>query len=195
HRKGIVHRDLKPANILVTKSGPKLLDFGLAKRNTPAMSEETVTQALTAEGTIVGTLQYMSPEQLQGREADARTDIFAFGLVLYEMLTGKRAFEASSQASLIGAILHTEPPPISTVVPVTSPALERLIRRCLAKDPDNRWQSARDIAGELQWIAEGGSQAGMQNPPEAIRQRMAWGVALLLGLIAIAATTVAGRNS
>ncbi|SPF48854.1 Serine/threonine protein kinase [Candidatus Sulfopaludibacter sp. SbA4] len=197
HRKGIVHRDLKPANILVTKSGVKLLDFGLAKMSAATIGEESLTPRLTGEGTILGTMHYMSPEQLQGREADARSDIFAFGLVLYEMLTGKHAFEGASHASLIGAILHTEPPPVSTVVPVAPPALERLIRRCLAKDPDNRWQSARDIAGELQWIAEGGSQAGVPAPVfarERRRERMGWIVATLLALVAIAAGAVAARH-
>ncbi|HYW46419.1 MAG TPA: protein kinase [Bryobacteraceae bacterium] len=197
HRKGIVHRDLKPANILVTKTGVKLLDFGLAKMNAPAISDAIHTQTLTGIGTILGTMQYMPPEQLQGREADARSDIFAFGLVLYEMLTGKRAFEGSSQASLIGAILQTEPPPVSTVVPDTPPPLGRLIRKCLAKDPDNRWQSARDIAGELQWIAEGGWQSGKPAPVAARRrgvERMGWITASLLALIAMALSTVAVRH-
>src|SRR5579863_5218786 len=197
HRKGIVHRDLKPANVMVTKSGVKLLDFGLAKIQTPTDTEETITKALTNEGTILGTMQYMSPEQLQGKEADARSDIFAFGLVLYEMLTGKRAFQATSQASLIGAILHTEPPPLSTLVPAPPPALERLVRKCIAKDPDNRWQSARDIAGELQWIAEGGSQAGVPAPGidrQPGRERAAWIVAALLAVFAIAAIAVAVRH-
>jgi Tol biopolymer transport system component len=197
HRKGIVHRDLKPANILVTKSGVKLLDFGLAKIDAPTIGKESAIPTLTGEGTILGTLQYMSPEQLQGREADARSDIFAFGLVLYEMLTGKRAFEGPDQASLIGAILQTEPSPVSTVVPVIPPALDQLIRRCLAKDPDNRWQSARDIAGELQWIADGGSQAGVPAPfiaRERRREWTGWIVASLLALMAIAASTVAVRH-
>ena len=152
HHKGITHRDLKPANILLTKSGVKLLDFGLAKMESPVASEETVTAALTGKGYIVGTLQYMSPEQLQGREADARSDIFSFGLVLYEMLTGKRAFEGSSPASVIGAILERETPSVADVAPQ---ALDRTLRRCLEKDPANRWQSARDLKAELEWIATG----------------------------------------
>ncbi len=143
HRKGFVHRDLRPANIMVTKSGVKVLNFGLAKMKAPAISEETATKALTGEETPPETLQYTSPEQLQGKEADARSDIFSFGLVLYEMLTGKPAFEASSQAMLIGAILHTEPPPVSSLVTSMPPALDRLIRQCIAKDPENRWPKAR----------------------------------------------------
>ncbi|MGO9258249.1 MAG: protein kinase domain-containing protein [Bryobacteraceae bacterium] len=160
HRKGIVHRDLKPANILVTKSGLKLLDFGLAKREgsfKPAVTEETVTQAHTQEGSIVGTMQYMAPEQLQGQEADFRSDIFSFGLVLYEILTGRRAFEAANSASLIAAIMTAQPPPISSLLPVSPPALDRVLMRCLAKDPDERWQSARDLKAEIEWLAGGSS--------------------------------------
>jgi Tol biopolymer transport system component len=197
HRKGIAHRDLKPANVLVTKSGVKLLDFGLAKMRTPAVTDETVTNTITSEGTIVGTLRYMSPEQLQGKEADARSDIFAFGLTLYEMLTARRAFKASSKASLIGAILHTEPPAVSSLVPVAPPALDRVIHQCLAKDPDNRWESARDIAGEFRWIAEGGSQAGIAIPVAArrrSREGLAWLVAAALGVAAIGASAVAVRH-
>jgi serine/threonine protein kinase len=197
HRKGIVHRDLKPSNVLVSKAGVKLLDFGLAKMRAPTVTEETLTQPITGEGTIVGTLQYMSPEQLQGKEADARSDIFAFGLTLYEMLTGRRAFEASSQASLIGAILHTEPPPVSSLVPVAPPALDRVVRQCLAKDPDNRWQSARDIAGELQWIAEADSQAGLPVPIAArrrSREGLAWLVAAALGIAAFGEGTDAASS-
>jgi predicted Ser/Thr protein kinase len=152
HHKGITHRDLKPANTLLTKSGVKLLDFGLAKMECPVASEETVTAALTGKGYILGTLQYMSPEQLQGRDADARSDIFSFGLVLYEMLTGKRAFEGSTPASVIGAILEREAPSVADVAPA---ALDRTLRRCLEKDPENRWQSARDLKAELEWIAAG----------------------------------------
>src|SRR5712692_5974523 len=140
HKKGITHRDLKPANILVTKQGIKLLDFGLAKQSAVLKeSDATLTQALTSQGQIVGTLQYMSPEQLQGQEADARSDLFSFGCVLYEMLTGKRAFEGQSAASVIVAILEREPSPL------TAAPLERVVRRALAKDPDQRFQSARDL--------------------------------------------------
>jgi predicted Ser/Thr protein kinase len=154
HRKGIVHRDLKPANILVTKSGVKLLDFGLAKIE-PAVAtpgEHTMTMALTGKGQILGTLHYMSPEQLQGRDADARSDIFAFGLVLYEMLTGQRAFQGESPASVVGAILERPAPSVAGVAPA---ALDRVLQRCLAKEPDERWQSARDVRAALEVAEEG----------------------------------------
>ena len=150
HRKGITHRDLKPANLLVTRQGIKLLDFGLAKQaGPPKASDATLTAALTGKGQIVGTLQYMAPEQLQGREADARSDIFAVGCVLYEMLSGKRAFEGSSAASVIAAILEREPASLAL-----APPLERVIRKCLAKDPDERFQSARDLKTALHWALE-----------------------------------------
>jgi eukaryotic-like serine/threonine-protein kinase len=165
HRKGVTHRDLKPGNIMLTKSGTKLLDFGLAKlkqevapANVQPSELPTANDPLTAQGTIVGTLQYMAPEQLEGKEVDARTDIFAFGIVVYEMATGKRAFEGKSQASVIGAILKDDPPPISSLQPMTPPALDRVVKRCLAKDPDERCQNAKDLTDELKWIAEGGSQ-------------------------------------
>src|SRR5579864_2299143 len=165
HRKGVTHRDLKPSNIMLTRTGTKLLDFGLAKLKqeaTPAnvsLSDlPTAVDPLTAQGTIVGTLQYMAPEQLEGKEVDARTDIFAFGAVVYEMATGTRAFEGKSQASLIAAILEKEPPAMSTLQPMTPPVLDRVVKRCLAKDADDRWQTARDLEGELKWISEAGSQ-------------------------------------
>ena len=150
HKKGITHRDLKPANILITKQGIKLLDFGLAKQTGPVKeTDDTVTQRLTGQGQIVGTLQYMSPEQLQSKEVDARSDLFSFGCVLYEMLTGKRAFEGASAASVIAAILEREPAPLNL-----SPPLERVIRTCLAKDPDERIQTARDVKKALHWAIE-----------------------------------------
>src|SRR5882762_8884772 len=166
HRKGVTHRDLKPGNIMLTKSGTKLLDFGLAKlkqeavpANVPLSDLPTAKDPLTAQGTILGTLQYMAPEQLEGKEVDARTDIFAFGVVVYEMATSKKCFEGKSQASVIGAILKDEPPPISSLQPLTPPALDRVVKKCLAKEPEKRWQAAGDVCDELKWIAEGGSRA------------------------------------
>jgi len=168
HREGITHRDLKPGNIMLTKSGTKLLDFGLAKLKQEAASANvslsdlpTGNDPLTAQGTILGTLQYMAPEQLEGKEVDARTDTFAFGAVVYEMATGKRAFEGKTQASLIAKILETDPPPISSLQPMTPPTLDRLVKKCLAKEPEKRWQAASDVCDELKWIAEGGSQVGI----------------------------------
>ncbi|MEO8217236.1 MAG: protein kinase [Acidobacteriota bacterium] len=159
HRSGIVHRDLKPGNIMLTRSGAKLLDFGLAKGRAQELSGEneltallTHEKPLTAEGTIVGTFQYMAPEQLEGVEADARSDIFAFGAVLYEMVTGKRAFDGKTRASVIASILEREPVPISTAQPLAPAALERIVSACLAKSPDERWQSALDLKRELEWL-------------------------------------------
>jgi len=186
HRSGIVHRDLKPGNIMLTKAGAKLMDFGLARATGLAplsgtlTESPTVSRALTAEGTIVGTFQYMAPEQLEGKEADARSDIWALGCVLYEMATGKRPFEGTSQASLIAAILDREPRPIAEMEPLSPPALEHAVKWCLAKDPADRWQSARDLAHELRWIAEAGSQAGVPAPVWArrrFRESLAWAAA------------------
>lgn len=165
HRRGIVHRDLKPGNIMLTKAGARLLDFGLAKSGgaTPhsgaaptilaAGPAQTSPASITAQGTILGTFQYMAPEQLEGEDADARTDLFAFGAVLYEMVTGRRAFTGKTQASLIGAILKDQPAPARSLVPDVPAPLDRVIARCLAKDRDDRWQTARDVASELTWIA------------------------------------------
>jgi eukaryotic-like serine/threonine-protein kinase len=156
HRSGIVHRDLKPANIMLTKDGAKLLDFGLAKRqSTPAaLDDQTLTNVLTSEGTLLGTLPYMAPEQLEGKQADARTDIFAFGDVLFEMLTCRKAFIGDTQANLIAAIMNANPPLFEDIDFVIPPTLERIVRTCLEKNPEDRWQSARDIALALKFVAE-----------------------------------------
>lgn len=156
HRAGIVHRDLKPGNVMVTKNGAKLLDFGLAKSvvGTIDVTAATEHRPLTQEGTIIGTFQYMAPEQLEGIEADARTDIFALGALLYEMATGKRAFQGSSKTSLIASIVGGQPPPLAEVRPASPPSLEHIVAKCLEKDPDERWQSAHDVAQELRWASE-----------------------------------------
>ncbi len=170
HRNGITHRDLKPGNIMLTKSGTKLLDFGLAKLQqeakpaTPFSELATIQGGETAEGTILGTLQYMAPEQVEARPVDARTDIFAFGAVVYEMATGKKAFEGRSQASLIAKILETDPAPISTLQPMTPAALDRLVKKCMAKEPEKRWQAASDVCDELKWIAEQGQGSQAATP-------------------------------
>ena len=161
HRQGIVHRDLKPSNVMVTGSGLKLLDFGLAKAFAPVTTPGSLTSFpteahLTQEGTILGTFQYMAPEQLEGKDADARTDIFALGAVLYEMATGKKAFSGASQASLISSIMTSEPQPISQVQPMSPPALDRVVGVCLVKEPEARWQTAHDVGLQLEWIARGG---------------------------------------
>ena len=193
HRQGVVHRDLKPGNIMLTKSGTKLLDFGLAKLKGDAVGVSPLSQMptqdasvpLTAEGTILGTLQYMAPEQLEGKEADARTDIFAFGAVVYEMVTGKKAFEGASPASLIAAIMEHDPAPVSRVQLMTPPALDHVVRTCLAKDADDRWQTAHDLMVQFSWIAEGGTQLGLPAPVTIRRrkkERLAWSLVVLLAL-------------
>jgi len=200
HRQGILHRDLKPSNIMLTKSGAKLMDFGLAKAAggggapmlsslTQSLNPAAKTTPVTAEGTIVGTFQYMSPEQMEGKEADARSDIFSFGAVLFEMATGKRAFEGKTTASVIAAILEREPPPISTLQPMSPLALDRTVRICLAKDPDERFQSAHDLKLQLEWIRDAGSQTGVGGPLAArpkFSQVLAWSVAAICFFAAIA---------
>ena len=160
HRHGVVHADLKPGNIMLTRDSVKLLDFGLARlkeRDDEVPIDATKSERLTEVGSIAGTVAYMAPEQIEGREVDGRTDIFAFGIVLFEMLSGRRPFAGDSRASLMAAIVAAEPPALSSLQPRVPASLERLIRRCLAKDPEDRWQTARDMAAELRWIAEEGS--------------------------------------
>jgi serine/threonine protein kinase len=200
HRHGIVHRDLKPSNIMLTRAGTKLLDFGLAQPRTAAVIAEQAgeagppTRTLTAEGTIVGTLSYMAPEQLHGADTDLRTDIFAFGAVLYEMLTGRRAFEGQSQASVIAAILERNPAAPSTIQPIATPLLESIVMRCLAKDPDERWQTANDLRQALRWIAEGVPQVTGDSAVRVLhtahRARRAWIAATVFGVIAALLTAV-----
>jgi len=185
HRAGITHRDLKPANVMLTKAGAKLLDFGLAKTRVSAVAGvdlsvlPTTPAGLTATGTILGTFQYMAPEQIEGKEADARTDIFAFGSVLYEMFTGQNAFTGKTPAGLFAAILKDEPTPISAVQPMTPAVLSHLVQVCLAKDPDDRWQTAGDLRRELKWITEVGSLAGAPGVVERRnrRERLPWIIA------------------
>jgi len=203
HRSGVTHRDLKPGNIMLTKSGAKLLDFGLAKSDLPPAMGATLTDVvpraapMTQEGTIVGTVPYMSPEQVEGKEVDARSDIFSLGAVLYEMVTGRPAFQGKSQFSVASAIVTRDPEPISTLHPLTPPALDRTIRVCLAKDPDERWQSAGDLWKELRWIAEGGWQTVVPIGPaawRAIRPRIAWILAVVFAVVAAAALLLASRS-
>ncbi len=209
HRAGIVHRDLKPGNIMIAKGSAKLLDFGLARESAPSRSPRSrvdaypspgsapafapttklpasddeptqqFEQPLTGRGTILGTVPYMAPEQFDGLEADARTDIFALGAVLYEMVTGKAAFQGKSRSSLIAAIVAGRPAPISQLQPLTPPSLEHVVTKCMEKEPDERWQSAHDIAQELRWIADAGSQPGLAVPVVASRRRkQQWVIAL-----------------
>jgi hypothetical protein len=203
HGRGFIHRDLKPGNVMLTRAGAKLLDFGLAKNlaaDGPAQTmtvAPTATSPLTAEGTIVGTFQYMAPEQIEGTLADARTDIFAFGLLLYEMTTGRRAFDGKTRASLMASVLKETPRSIAEIAPMTPPALERLVRICLAKEPADRWQAMHDVVLQLRFIAEAGSQAGV---PAAVTARRRLGqrfwraatIGLLLASAALA--TLLWRN-
>ncbi len=198
HRSGVVHRDLKPGNLMLAPTGAKLLDFGLAKPTAPFVTGATLTAAaaqtspVTEQGTIVGTFQYMSPEQIEGKELDGRSDIFSLGAVLYEMLTSQRAFQGKSQLSVASAILEKEPAPICTVKPLTPPELDHAIRRCLAKDPEERWQTARDVAIELKWIAEGGSQVTLAPTASSKGIRARWRGALRWGVVSLLLTAVTG---
>jgi Tol biopolymer transport system component len=199
HRKGVIHRDLKPSNVMLTPQGVKLLDFGLAKLALHSPDADftkapTASSPLTGVGTIVGTYQYMAPEQLEGQEADARSDIFAFGAVLYEMFTGRKAFEGKTQASVVAAVLERDPAPVSLVQPTSPPALDQIVKTCLAKNPEERWQSAGDVGRQLQWIRNGTTPSSATAPvlPVIPRVRRGWvlpvaGAALVtLGAVAFA---------
>jgi serine/threonine protein kinase len=193
HRSNVNHRDVKPANIMVTRDGIKVLDFGLAKTVPRVVGPDDVTRmpdAMTVEGTMLGTPQYMAPEQYEGKEADARSDIFAFGCVVYEMVTGKRCFEGKTRASLIAAVLGGEPVPMSAVVPVTPPALERLVKRCLEKDPEDRYQSMRDVVLELRSIPVGqvSDLPGLNQIPAA--SKLPWALFAAMTLIAVVASVL-----
>jgi eukaryotic-like serine/threonine-protein kinase len=199
HQQGIIHRDLKPANIMLTKAGTKLMDFGLAKPemsgasraigpltpSTPTMNLASLTSAaspLTQKGSIVGTFQYMAPEALQGAEADARSDLFSFGCVLYEMVTGRRAFEGKSQLSVFTAILEKDPEPISASQPLAP--LDRVVRACLAKDPAERFQSAHDVAMDLRWIESlRSTPADPESPPTPAPSRVPWFAAVAAAIV------------
>src|SRR5271169_110770 len=208
HRQGIVHRDLKPGNIMLTKSGAKLMDFGLAKPelavatgtkglltpSTPTMNLASLTSAaspLTQKGSIVGTFQYLAPEVLQGTEADARSDIFSFGCVLYEMVTGRRAFEGKSQLSVMTAILEKDPESLATLQPTAPPALDYVVQTCLEKNPDNRFQTVHDLRLQLTWITKAGSQTAVPVAVASKRKGTMMWMGALVAVVAIAAIALA----
>src|ERR1700724_3735916 len=202
HCNGGVHRDLKPGNIMLTTTGAKLLDFGLVKAALPPANLATLTAAaaqtapMTQEGTIVGTFQYMSPEQVEGKEVDGRSDIFSLGAVLYEMVSGKRAFEGKSQLSVASAILEREPEPLCSIKPVIPPALDHAVKKCLAKSAEERWQSASDLASEMKWISESGGHTAVAAQAEEgeRRERLAWLIAFA-ALVALIVGMIWGRSS
>ena len=209
---GIVHRDLKPANIMLTKNGTKLMDFGLAKPTATGlgssasapllsaaktMSEATPLSPLTSAGMVIGTIQYMAPEQIEGKEADARSDLFALGAVLYEMATGKRPFEGKSQISVASAILEKDPEPMRTLKPLTPVAFERVVSSCLAKNPDERFQNAHDVRLDLEWIAEDFPQLTARQPAQVEKSRfkiLPWATTAAVVLLAVGAIFVAQRK-
>src|SRR5262245_5222899 len=207
HRVGIVHRDLKPANVMLTVTGAKLLDFGVAMVSSSSLSTSGVTETapLTEEGSLVGTLTYMAPEQIEGRDVDARTDIFALGALLYEMVTGKRAFDGHSRANVIAAILKEDPLPLNGDTIAAPFGLDRVVRKCLAKNPDARWQTARDLRDELAWIAEYAASPDRQDHGAGVaravaaprRGRLAWAIAAVasIGLVAALAWPVLRPSS
>ena len=193
HRNGVVHRDLKPGNIMLTRDSVKLLDFGLARlteRDERTLTAPTQITRLTDIGTIMGTVPYMAPEQVEGHEVDGRTDIFAFGVVLYEMLSGRRPFSGDSRAALMAAIVAGEPPALTDVSPQVPGPLQRLILRCLAKSPDDRWQTARDLSAELRWIAETGAGGAAPAATRRMPATAVWGglvgAALTAAVVAVA---------